>query len=496
MKQNRVKKFPSQNSGTNQSVTPAGSSEGPPETTSAVSHIQADPSTDDAVTPFAKKVLELEIFYDAQTREYLVKNGRGLWISQSEAQLRKRLVQIGFNGTPPKGQQCQLSEIDRALILLQDFKSLTYYGRLAGAKEGYYERNGVRYLVTEGPRLIEPVYGKFPIITSLVVGLLSAGEREHGDTQWNTFMGWTKTAILALRAGKIQQAQALAIAGPRDCGKSLLQLLITELLGGRCAKPASYMMGRSDFNGELFESEHLMLEDEFMSTSIKDRLRLGASIKAMTVSTKVAHCHRKHRQPVNLPVWWRVTISVNDDPEALMVLPPLDDHVADKIIVLRASRFDMPMPTGTLDEKEAFWNTMVGEIPAFLDWIINEFQIPEELRDPRRYGIATWHHPEICSALERLSPEFELLDLIDRAEIAPVEPWSGTAAELENSLTGCSFTRDSARRLLTWSGACGAYLARLAKKRPDRVVAARSSKRRAWRIAPEALPFTDSASRM
>jgi len=96
-----------------------------------------------------------------------------------------------------------------------------------------------------------------------------------------------------------------------------------------------------------------------VATRITDRLRLGVAIKGMTVSTSLVSCQRKHRHPVNLPAWWRVTITLNDEPEALLVLPPLDEHIADKIILLRASRFTLPMPTDTTELRGKFWQTLV-----------------------------------------------------------------------------------------------------------------------------------------
>ena len=125
----------------------------------------------------------------------------------------------------------------------------------------------------------------------------------------------------------------MALAGPAGCGKSLFQSIITETLGGRVAKAARYMQGGTDFNGDLFEAEHLALEDEFMSARISDRLQLGASIKNFCVSTRKQSCHRKNRQAVTLPAWWRVSITLNDDPEAMRVLPPLDDHIQACVIV-------------------------------------------------------------------------------------------------------------------------------------------------------------------
>ena len=42
-----------------------------------------------------------------------------------------------------------------------------------------------------------------------------------------------------------------------------------------------------------------------------------------------------------------MSLSLNDDPERLQVLPPLDIDVRDKIIVLKVIKARMPMPTGS-----------------------------------------------------------------------------------------------------------------------------------------------------
>jgi len=433
--------------------------------------------------------IPVDAYYDAERKEYLYQNERGVWRSFSEGQFKKRLKSLGFSTGIPKdesGKPLQpLSDADEALLWLQDHRDIDYHGKLCGRSVGFYEENGLRFLVTDSPVFIEPIPGAWPILEAVLHGLLCSGETSHRRTQWHTFLGWLQTSVVALRSGEIQQAQALALAGPTNCGKSLLQFLITHFLGGRAAKAAHFMNGRTDFNGELFEAEHLMLEDEFMSTRISDRLKLGAAIKNLTVSTQTASCHRKHRHPVNLPGWWRVTITLNDDPEALLVLPPLDDHIEDKIILLRASRFDLPMPTGTSEERRKFQDTLLGEIPAFLHFLLHDYELPKPYRDPKRYVVETWHHPEMRRAVEQLSPESELLALIDRSilSVASEDSWRGTAEELREELISDSETRREAERLLgNWPHACGTYLGRLAKKQPDRVQRVRTNRKREWII--------------
>ena len=106
------------------------------------------------------------------------------------------------------------------------------------------------------------------------------------------------------------------------------------MLGGRAAKPTEYMSGRTPFNADLFAAEHLMIEDEYGSTDLRTRREFGARIKDITVND-VQSCHAKNRwQAISLRPFWRLSISLNDEPENLMVLPPVDESLSDKLMLL------------------------------------------------------------------------------------------------------------------------------------------------------------------
>ena len=128
------------------------------------------------------------------------------------------------------------------------------------------------------------------MMRALLENLFVRNEPQHGERQRHTLFAWIKGSVEALRAGKMKEAQALAMAGPPQSGKSLLQRLLTHLLGGRECKPFLFLAGKTPFNAELFEAEHLTLEDEHMSRKLHDRLALGAAIKAI-VANEAHHCH-------------------------------------------------------------------------------------------------------------------------------------------------------------------------------------------------------------
>jgi hypothetical protein len=421
-----------------------------------------------------------DAYYDINRRLYLVQNAGRRWLPLAEEQFKKRLRAAGFRSRCTDGEL--ISPADQITLSLQDYRDVHYAAPLAGRVSGFYEENGSRYLVTDSPRFIEPERGDWSILRALLKNLFVRNEATHGERQWHTLLGWFKGSVEALRAGMAKEAQALALAGPPQSGKSLLQRLITHLLGGRECKPFLFMGGKTPFNAELFEAEHLTLEDEHMSRRLSDRLALGGAIKAV-VANEAHSCHRKNCTAITLRPFWRLTITLNDEPEALLVLPPLDEHVADKILLFRASRFPLPLPTVTQHERHNFWCRLMGELPAFLHHLIHEYESPFEFRDAR-YVVAGWHHPELAEALHGLSPAAALLGLID--QLAPwgeaMNEWEGSAEELRFQLLQNGSTAPDARRLIEWPQACGNYLSTLAKKQPTRVQAHRKNSARLWII--------------
>jgi hypothetical protein len=435
----------------------------------------------------------IDAYYDPAKRGWLVQDNDGNWINVDTSAMKTRLAQAGFKTRREETQM--VSPADAVLVEIQQKRSVAYVGPLAGFKRGCYSISGYKVLVTHSPRCMEGVKGEWPLLRQVI-------ENQFRDPdspdQALYYYAWLRAAVNALYTENRKYGQALVLAGPKGCGKSLLQGIITELLGGRSAKPFRYMMGGTNFNRELFGAEHQMIEDEAASTDPRVRMRFGSAIKMVT-ATHEHSCHGKGREAVMLTPFWRLTISVNDEPQNLMILPPMEDSLTDKLIVLRSVKHPMPMPTETPEQEAAFWKALTAELPAFVHWLRFEFEVPVHIRG-ERYGVRPYMNPHIAAAIDSLSPHTRLLNLIDQVFWqAPLgetpEPfWRGTAEEAENRLHTSNFKAE-AGRLLTWAYAMGAYLGELAKHRPDRVENARTSTSRDWIIwrLPKATPAPDPA---
>jgi hypothetical protein len=169
----------------------------------------------------------------------------------------------------------------------------------------------------------------------------------------------------------------------------------------------------------------------------------------------------------------------------LMILPPIDESLQDKLIILKAAKHPMPMPSVSDAEREVFMAALRAELPHFVDFL-TKWQIPEHLVS-QRYGITHYHHPEILEALGTFAPETRLLEMIETELFDSIAPgtWEGTAIQLERVLVSDnSKVAREARRLLSFPVACGTYLGRLQKLHPERFKSEHTRTGNKWTIDP------------
>lgn len=353
-----------------------------------------------------------------------------------------------------------------------------YAGPLAGYRSGVYKMFGNTVLVTDSPIIIQPRSGAWPTLGQLL-------ENIWGEVQLPYLLGWMKFGYESL-VGVRRIGQALILVGEADSGKSLTQKIITLLLGGRVGRPYSYMSGKTDFNYDLFGCEHLAIEDQKASTDYRTRKQFGTALKDIVTVTE-QRCHRKFADPITLAPFWRLSISLNDEPESLCVLPPLDKSIEDKVILLQANLRPMPMPTITTADYERFWSTLVSELPAFIHFLTNEWTMPAHLLSgagASRFGMAHYHNPLVLQLINELEDEFKMLQLLDivlwtdgKREVTETAEW------FERKLLGNgSPVKQEANRVLWFAQACGKYFDRLSKKYPHRVEKRRTKNHNLWTV--------------
>jgi hypothetical protein len=415
---------------------------------------------------------------------YWMKN-RDEYLPLSKADIKIHLADMGVRTSRQDGEW--ISQMDAALKHLQTKNCVKYAGSLAGYNAGRHTLLGNQILVTESAILPVPKRGDWPLIKSILSNLL-------GEEQLPYLLGWLKVSLQSRYDSHHRSAQAIVFAGPRGCGKSFVQNhIITPLFGGRAGKPYNWMAGNTNFNADLMEAEHLMIEDEVGDTTMKTRRQLGSQLKLVTVN-EVQRCEGKYQQAIMLTPWWRLTLSINDEPENLSVLPPMDESLEDKIMLFLCEQKSMPHPTTTDRQRKEFREKVANELSHFAHYLTEDFSIPHGL-ECSRFGVKHYHHPELLARLNQLSPEMSLLELIDMNPDAlfsedtkktedGLRVFSGTAQEIERRLTGeYSQGRHIANKVFgRQTGNCGTYLGRIAKRLPNRVQRVPDTSKRQWII--------------
>jgi len=412
----------------------------------------------------------VKIWADPSGRLYL-RNKTG-WSKIPDRQALRVLREKGFSTKPEiPGSN---SAADSFLAEVSERYVADYIGPLAGFNEGVYSLGDKRVLVTCSPQYIEPKNSDWAALRAFL-DLLFAN-----PIHLQIFFTWLKCGLESLNGGfPWRPQQAMAFCGPKGSGKSLLQnVIITKCFGGRSAQVFSILSERTAFNLKMFWAEHLMIEDDVSSSDIRSRRKLGAMIKNI-VSNEWREMHGKFKTAIDLCPFNLLTITLNDGADDLTVLPPLDESIAEKLIILRTGTGLRDTDLSDLTTRRNFVDSLQNGLPGFLYFLLNEFVVPEELRDPR-YGIKAYHDPNILNALEVLDPKAMLIEMLEatpEVAAAPDKQWTTTELlkELECEHPG------QARRLFKGSASLGKLLMRLASdsRHPGRVHSPRKGQ---WRI--------------
>jgi hypothetical protein len=331
--------------------------------------------------------------------------------------------------------------------------------KLPGYAVGLHIINDTKILVPEALQLLEPFQGNADMIEKILVDML-------GFEQLTYFVAWLWLAYDCLKNNICMPGQVMILAGPKGCGKNLVQeQIITPILGNRIAEPYRYIVGKTPFNQDHFKACHLMISDQKNPTNRADMQEFIRRI----ASNDFDSLHPKGKEAISLEIFWRMTISCNLEEKDLRIVPPLEG-LDDKLFLFKCELCPMPMPTGTPVERETFRAAIQAELPAFLHKVLS-VKVPADLRH-ERFGVKGYMHPELVKTVRELEAEEELLELIgDCQQTLPAMSLEDiTAAELHEALYGRENLRDQLRSIAKSPRSLGKLLGKLAERK-DGIVA-------------------------
>ena len=222
------------------------------------------------------------------------------------------------------------------------------------------------------------------------------------------------------------------------------------------------------------------MEDPPASVDTRARRNFGGAVKDLTVVSQMS-IHPKNKEAIPVEVFHRLSLSVNDEPENLMIVPPLDKSMRDKITILQCGD-----GASALSADRAKNQGMVKkELPALL-WQLERLPIPaERAKSDPRTGCSSFHDPVLLELLCNTENHTRLGELIDEVVFAKPEAgtFRGTADALEKRLRESAF-EFALDKLLYFSSAAGTYLGRLKVTSPERYEARKVNGKTIWTIKP------------
>ena len=362
----------------------------------------------------------LEVYYNTAKQNFISRDKIETWIQFDRTSLRSHLSESGYRATSVEGENC--TPVDKAINRIQMNSNVQAVMTAAsGRSSGLYDENGTRFIVTKSPIYLPARKGAFANISRFLDGLLA-----HEDDQRDVFLGWLSSSIINLRNGGKRQAnnspaQMIHIVGEPNSGKSLLlKNILKHIFGGRMASADPlFDQKQTQFNAETFGSELLFLDDSpVLKADFASRQIFGERIKTHTVGVG-GNYRGMYQDNINIQPWWRLVRMMNTEAGTLATLPPMDEGVEDKIILLKAASMSQGPLAGEMlldGWFEKLAEKIENELPAFIYYLLNDYKLPEHLKDPsHRFPVASYKNPWILEEINQSSIESFILSVIDKA---------------------------------------------------------------------------------
>lgn len=380
------------------------------------------------------------VWYDGKS--YWYRSADGKWEARAEREM-SRWLKVEQGLAAEKEKNATFSEVEQALHTVDQHRRVVGAAPFVYLPAGMIEFMGKRVLNTARVHPLRPAASindwgdRFPWISQFLEKFFD------NDDQLIFFLSWLRRFYVSALDGTPRQGQALFVAGEPGQGKTLLSNRIVSGLMGGHQDASQFLLGASSFNKELFHHGLWTVDDATPGDSAADHKKFSSLLKKVTANTTFEY-HAKFQDSVMVEWTGRVVITGNLDAESLRILPDLDTSILDKIMLFRAATIDKEFP-----ERHVLQETITKELPYLAAYLL-EFEIPDECASMQaRYGVKSYHHPELSLAAGESTDAAvldEVLDafILERQRNGEDDAWNGTATALMQDL----FLYDSLRNIV------------------------------------------------
>jgi len=379
-----------------------------------------------------------DIWWDG--KDYWLQDPSATWVCHNQTNLGKHLaVKRGLSPFCGKGDT--FSEVDRAVVALQDHNRVKGAVPFVHQQKGIVTRFGRRYLNTSTAECLPPAdkpqkWGQdFPWIADFLDGYFEP----HDSLDF--FLAYLKRFYETGRQGDLQPGQAVFIAGESGLGKTLLSTVIVATMMGGHVDASDYLLGETQFNKELFESS-LWTIDDTMPAADQRKHGLFSSMLKKIVANRTFEWNAKFKDQQSIPWIGRIIVTCNADVESIRILPDMEASTLDKISLFKAASTKKNFP---------LHKVIARELPFFCRWLL-DWTIPERCVGSARFGVKSYHETSLLETAKESSDSAQVSELLaiwkrSYFDESREEHWEGSATELLAEMLSNDAIRDIARSL-------------------------------------------------
>ena len=380
-----------------------------------------------------KKVAEAvaDTWFDGQ--KYWVKDGREVWSPVLKEDFITRLRLAGFSSKPRKKGDAA-TEIDEVIVYVQDERRIHGAAPFLFNFEEVVNVGAKRYINTHAHvRVLPPAADPNPELWPTLFDWFNEWMDDPRSSHY--VFSWLQHFYTSAERGDSQAGHSLIMAGDADYGKSLFATYILPKIFSGGADAGAFLTGKENFNKELAESAVWYVDDNAAASSLSEHRRFSEMIKKLTASPKMT-VRAMYREPVDIERRGRVVLTTNTDADSLSILPNLDGTILDKLMIVKMSNNYKPWFRGKTHRQ--IEDIIDRELPHALAYIKNEYRPPKEVVEGAsgRFGINTYHHPDIISMAKDLSADqrdWEMIQFWWKLR-SNDDPWEGNVSELMGTM--------------------------------------------------------------
>jgi hypothetical protein len=343
--------------------------------------------------------------YNRLDRRFVKKDPGGVWWEMNTEECARELKDRGLSSRVTKGT---ISEVDQVMAIAARERGIYGCFPFVHNPNDIVTLRGRKYLNTSLVSAIAPAESgdpaHFPWLYEFVHNVWDPAFPE----QMEYFLAWFKRFYVGCLDRKLDSGHAVFIAGDVGIGKTLWSHRVVGDSVGGSAEASKYFLKETSFNEELSAVALWTVDDAIGAPSWEKHAQFSAAIKRFVASDEI-RSEAKYKNSITVPANGRALITCNTSPQALTIIPELDNTINEKLMLFKFGKWRPRY--GSKAENNA---RIASELPHFLKWV-SVRDVPKELESDTnvRFGLRHFHHPDLARAAKKSCRETALMELLE-----------------------------------------------------------------------------------